>query len=274
MDAGLWADEFDSEIEESQVLDNWKLHVDEDLQIQMGWLRYTQRSYGKFRCSRCRRSWKSAEIHVLFLMNLNKVLRQGTVRMRIFKQECKKCIFPVMEKAEISHENIKRIIINLANRIQQVFYGQRERSQNLKPEVYGSDMEGPHDKEHCEGCKLQICGWQIVTPKGQADKGKDTQSKPKGQADKGKETQSKPKGQADKGKDTQSKPKGQADKKETQSTPHQSWARGLQHEPCVIKSSTKEHRPRHESDTSADDFVGFIIGVIGIGVLALWLLNR
>ncbi|XP_063772576.1 receptor-transporting protein 4-like [Pseudophryne corroboree] len=165
MDAETWSDEFDSEIEESGIRDTWKLFVDDDLQSQEKGLRYAQHTFGRFRCSLCRRSWNSAEVHVLFLMNLNKYMKQGTVRMRIFKQECKKCKFPLLEKPEVSLENVSRIIRNVCSRIQQVFYGQKRVNPDLKPELYSNNMEGPHDKEHCEACRLHICKWQTMTAK-------------------------------------------------------------------------------------------------------------
>ncbi|XP_066458380.1 receptor-transporting protein 3-like [Eleutherodactylus coqui] len=167
MDAKSWKDEFYNEIEERGVRGHWELYGDDNLNTQERGAQYTQRTFGRFQCSGCKRWWNSAEVHVLFFMTLNKPLRQGTVKMRIFRQECKRCSFPKLEKPEISHENIIRITKNLVNRILQVFYGEMKLKQNLKPEVYSKDMEGPHDKEHCEACKLQICKWSMVTTKQQ-----------------------------------------------------------------------------------------------------------
>ncbi|XP_073529206.1 receptor-transporting protein 3-like [Phyllobates terribilis] len=177
MDA--WEEEFNYEIEERGVPGSWELYEDEGLGVQEKGAKYTQRTFARFKCSGCKRWWNSAEVHVLFFMNLNKSLQQGTVKMRIFRQECKKCSFPELEEPEISIENIVRIIKNLVNRIMQVFYGEKKAKQELKPEVYSNDMEGPHDKEHCEACKLKICKWQIMSTKNQSVVGGySTQKKP------------------------------------------------------------------------------------------------
>ncbi|XP_073445485.1 receptor-transporting protein 3-like [Dendrobates tinctorius] len=165
MDA--WKEEFNYEIQERRVPGYWVLCEDEGLGVQEKGAKYTQRTFARFKCSGCKRWWNSAEVHVLFFMNLNRALKQGTVKMRIFRQECKKCSIPKLEKPEISHENIIRITRNLVNRIMQVFYGEKKAKQELKPEVYSNDMEGPHDKEHCEACKLMVCKWQIMATKDQ-----------------------------------------------------------------------------------------------------------
>ncbi|XP_040284330.1 receptor-transporting protein 3-like isoform X2 [Bufo bufo] len=169
MDVETWEDEFYDEMEMEGVPNEWEFCIDDALQMQEKGAKYTQRTFGRFRCSRCKRWWNSAEIHVLFFISLNRHLQQGTVKMRIFKQECKRCTSPKMEQPEISHENIKRITKNLVNRIVLVFYGGKKAKQDLKPEVYGREMEGPHDKEHCEACKLGVCRWQIVATKTQSE---------------------------------------------------------------------------------------------------------
>ncbi|XP_075720205.1 receptor-transporting protein 3-like [Rhinoderma darwinii] len=169
MDAETWEDEFSREIKERRVPGVWVLHEDEGLQMKEKGAQFRQRTFGRFRCSCCKRWWNSAEVHVLFFLNLNRTQKHGTVKMRIFRQECKKCNIPKLEKPKISPENILRITKNIVNRIMQVFYGEKKAKQDLKPEVYSKDMEGPHDKEHCEACKLRICNWQIEAYKKQSD---------------------------------------------------------------------------------------------------------
>ncbi|KAG8581595.1 hypothetical protein GDO81_007731 [Engystomops pustulosus] len=164
----IWEDEFYLEIEEREVPGDWEFYEEEDLSVEERGLKYTQRTYGRFRCSGCRRTWYSAEVHILFLISLNKALQEGTMKMRIFRQECKKCNFPKLENPEISQENITRIIKNVVNRILQVFYGEKKAQQDLRPEIYSNDMEGPHESEHCEACKFMICKWQIVASENQS----------------------------------------------------------------------------------------------------------
>ncbi|XP_075122792.1 receptor-transporting protein 4-like [Leptodactylus fuscus] len=172
MEAETWEEEFYNEIEERGVPGDWEFYEDENLCMEERGAKYTQRTFGRFRCSGCKRRWNSAEVHVLFLISLNKYTQQGTVKMRIFRQECKKCSFPELEEPEISYENVTRIIKNLVNRILLVFYGAKKAQGDLKPEVYSKDMEGPHDKEHCEACKMMICRWQVVATNNQtADRG-------------------------------------------------------------------------------------------------------
>ncbi|XP_056419537.1 receptor-transporting protein 3-like [Hyla sarda] len=175
----LWEDEFYNEIEERGVPDDWEFYEDVDLDMQERGAKYTQHTFARFKCSSCKRWWNSAEVHVVFFMTLNRSLQQGTVRMRIFRQECKQCSVPELETPEISHENIIRIIKNLVNRIPQVFYGERKLKQDFKPEIYGKDREGPHDKEHCEACKLMICNWTVVTKKQPAVQSSSATKKPK-----------------------------------------------------------------------------------------------
>ncbi|XP_018117940.1 receptor-transporting protein 3 [Xenopus laevis] len=157
----IWRDVFQDRIEELLVPHVWNLTVDTSLQKQPGWLQYTQCTFGRFRCSLCTRWWNSAEIHVLFLMKLDRTMRRGTVNMRIFRQECKKCTSAVMEKPEISLENITIIIGNLVKRIQSKFYSLNIRNEDAKPAVYSERREGPHNKEHCEACKQNVCRWLV-----------------------------------------------------------------------------------------------------------------
>ncbi|XP_053569001.1 receptor-transporting protein 4 [Bombina bombina] len=160
MDETSWRDEFDSKIEEIQVPHKWNLSVDSHLkQEKQGWLLYTQCTFARFTCSHCRRWWNSAEVHILFAIKLD---GNGIVKMRIFRQECKRCNNSVMEKPEITYENLKRVISNLVNRIKSKIYRQSNGNEDLKSVIYSDKIEGPHDKAHCEACKHQVCQWQII----------------------------------------------------------------------------------------------------------------
>ncbi|OCT78532.1 receptor-transporting protein 3 [Xenopus laevis] len=161
MTVEIWRDVFQDKIEELILPHIWNLTVVTSLQKQPGWLQYTQCTFGRFRCSLCARWWNSAEIHILFLMNLDRTMRRGTVNMQIFRQECKKCTVAVMEKPEISQENIRIIIGNLVKRIQIKFYSLNSRNEDVKPVVYSERREGPHNKEHCEACKRNVCWWLV-----------------------------------------------------------------------------------------------------------------
>ncbi|KAM4694333.1 receptor-transporting protein 3-like [Discoglossus pictus] len=163
MDEAVWRRAFDSEIEELGVHDEWNFSMDRNLQQQQrDWLQYTQCTFARFTCSHCGRWWNSAEVHVLFFFKLDRQMSCGTVKMRIFRQECKRCNSAVMENPEISHENIKRVLSNMVKRIQSKFYRQDSEHQDMKSVIYSNKMEGPHDQAHCEACKQKVCQWQML----------------------------------------------------------------------------------------------------------------
>ncbi|KAM5165155.1 receptor-transporting protein 3-like [Mantella aurantiaca] len=160
MSEAAWREEFVNKIKESDIKDEWKLVVDENLLKKYKGLYYTQKTFGGFHCSKCRHHWKSSKVLILFLLNLNKTLNCGTVTMRTFRQECKSCTVDVFENPKITQENIKRVVSNLVTKIQRKFYGLHDPNEDMKPESY-SKSDGPHDKEHCEACKYNICDWQV-----------------------------------------------------------------------------------------------------------------
>ncbi|XP_073445480.1 receptor-transporting protein 3-like [Dendrobates tinctorius] len=141
----------------------WSFCVDEHLQVQQGYLQYTQRTFARFQCSHCCRWWNSAQVHILFLIRLDAKSRCGTVKMKIFRQRCRRCNVSTFEKAEISEGNSKRVIINLISKIQSKFYERKNTRPPLEPEVYSDVVEGPHEKKYCEACKMQVCHWNTVS---------------------------------------------------------------------------------------------------------------
>ncbi|XP_040205531.1 receptor-transporting protein 3-like [Rana temporaria] len=151
-----WKEEFSNTIEELGVPDNWDLHVDMNLVKQKTGLIYTQQTFGSFRCSRCARSWNSSKVSVFFIINLNKRLRSGTVKMRIFKQGCERCTHPEEMIPTVTSDNIERVVCNLVHKIQRKFYGVNDQYQHQKPKIYGP-LEGLHNKERCEACRDGVC---------------------------------------------------------------------------------------------------------------------
>lgn len=160
MGVAVWKEEFVNKITEADIKDEWKLVVDENLLKGDRGLYYTQNTFAGFNCSKCRHHWKSSKVYILFLMNQNKIFKQGTVKMRIFRQECKTCTADVFEIPKITQENMKRVVNNVVTKIQKKFYSMHDPNEDLKPESFGRS-EGPHDKEHCEACKYNLCGWQV-----------------------------------------------------------------------------------------------------------------
>ncbi|XP_069583173.1 receptor-transporting protein 3-like [Ranitomeya imitator] len=162
-----WQNLFDIEKQEFTMCGRnshvWSFSVDEHLQVQQGYLQHTQRTFARFQCSHCCRWWDSAQVHILFLIRLDAKRRCGTVKMKIFRQRCRRCNVSTFEKAEISEENGKRVIINLTSKIQSKFYERKNTRPTLEPEVYSDDVEGPHEQKYCEACKMQVCHWNAVS---------------------------------------------------------------------------------------------------------------
>lgn len=64
-----------------------------------------------------------------------------------------------MQEPTIVDENKKKVISNVVNHIQRVFYGKTNVNDNRPPTIYGK-LDGPHDKEHCEACRFNLCDKQ------------------------------------------------------------------------------------------------------------------
>ncbi|XP_029326603.1 receptor-transporting protein 4, partial [Mus caroli] len=113
----------------------------------------------RFQCSRCCRSWTSAQVMILCHMYQDTLKSQGQARMRIFGQKCQKCFGCQFETPKFSTEVIQRILNNLVNYILQRYYGHRKiamTSNATLGEKVTSD--GPHDIRNCEACSLNPHG--------------------------------------------------------------------------------------------------------------------
>lgn len=159
MEEHRWQNLFENEIQDQEINHVWSFMVDEHLLKEQGYLQYTQSTFARFQCSHCSRWWNSAKVHILFLIRWDRTYRRGTVKMRIFKQKCRRCYSSVLENPEITKENVNRVISNLVSKIQSMVYGQKNTRPPLSPVIYSDDLEGPHEKEHCEACKMQVCPW-------------------------------------------------------------------------------------------------------------------
>ncbi|XP_063297158.1 receptor-transporting protein 2-like [Pelobates fuscus] len=152
----MWETTFQLEMEETEISDCWRIIEDADLKKESGWLCYEQKTFARFTCSGCNHHWSSGVVCIMFLLLKNKKRRSGTVKMRIFRQQCRKCSFSLMEKPIITSENIRRTISNLVMKIERAFYEKNNVCVEFKPVSTGKS-DGPHDKMHCEGCKLGFC---------------------------------------------------------------------------------------------------------------------
>lgn len=98
-------------------------------------------------------------MHILFHM------RRGKVRMRIFRQSCRRCPSAPLEEPGFSQENIERILHNLVLQILKDFYKVPVQPSELLEVVVDTVPAGPHDSSHCEGCRLGVCSKPLVAPK-------------------------------------------------------------------------------------------------------------
>ncbi|XP_061593157.1 receptor-transporting protein 2-like [Cololabis saira] len=132
----------------------WHLEFDDNIMGQNpGREQYIRTTRARFRCSKCKRSWPSNRVMVLFHMRLFD--GQGTVKVRPFRQNCKRCAEAPMEKPEVDAENIEIIMENLVEKIRIKCYHENLGQKNRKPRSF--DVKSPHEPAHCEGCKQGIC---------------------------------------------------------------------------------------------------------------------
>uniref|UniRef100_A0A8C3KNW6 3CxxC-type domain-containing protein n=1 Tax=Calidris pygmaea TaxID=425635 RepID=A0A8C3KNW6_9CHAR len=137
-----WQDIFAEKIADVHLTEPWMLQEDDTLQVHVlkpGWKEFVHWSPpcpGRFRCSQCLHEWSSAKVHILFHMCRRQ--GHGTVRMRAFRQACRRCPDPQLEEAEFNYETVEKLLHNLVLKILQYFY---------------------HVSVHnrCEGCQLGIC---------------------------------------------------------------------------------------------------------------------
>ena len=109
--------------------------------------------FSRFRCSKCGRRWPSNWVTVVFHMHL--IGRQGVVKVRCCRQNCKKCASAPMQQPKIPSENIEILMDNLVKKIRIKCYGERL-DEGSKPHQ-NFKVKSPHEPGHCEACQLRIC---------------------------------------------------------------------------------------------------------------------
>ncbi|NXT79576.1 RTP3 protein, partial [Zapornia atra] len=132
---------------------------DDDLQLHAlrpGWKEFVQRrAFGRFQCSQCLHGWSSARVHILFHMCRSQ--GWGMVRMRTFRQTCRRCAEPRLEEPQFSEETMEKLLHNLVLKILQYFYHVPIQPSELVEVVVDVPVRGPHDSARCEGCQLGVC---------------------------------------------------------------------------------------------------------------------
>uniref|UniRef100_A0A8C3KTE2 3CxxC-type domain-containing protein n=1 Tax=Calidris pygmaea TaxID=425635 RepID=A0A8C3KTE2_9CHAR len=156
-----WQDIFAEKIADVHLTEPWMLQEDDTLQVHVlkpGWKEFVHWSPpcpGRFRCSQCLHEWSSAKVHILFHMCRRQ--GHGTVRMRAFRQACRRCPDPQLEEAEFNYETVEKLLHNLVLKILQYFYHVSVQPSDLLEVVVDAPVAGPHDSNRCEGCQLGIC---------------------------------------------------------------------------------------------------------------------
>ncbi|XP_036971586.1 receptor-transporting protein 3-like [Acanthopagrus latus] len=141
---------------------SWRLEFDGNLvpkSPKRGWKEYIRNTCAWFRCRKCGRSWPSNRVMVVFHMCL--IGREGVVKVRRFRQNCKKCPSAPMEKPKILPENIDILMDNLVKKIRIKCYGERLDGGFRPPQ--NLEVRSPHEPAHCEACQLGICERNTAT---------------------------------------------------------------------------------------------------------------
>ncbi|XP_023556412.1 receptor-transporting protein 3 [Octodon degus] len=159
-DAEEWEQVFQELIREVKPWHSWTLVTDKELLpnvLQQGWAQFQQKTFARFCCSSCLRSWSSAKVQVLFHVHWSKKKRRGQVKMRVFAQRCKKCTESHFEVPELTPENIRRTLTNLVFSILRKCYKEGFKPMEELPPVKDTSLEGPHDSLNCEACLQGFC---------------------------------------------------------------------------------------------------------------------
>ncbi|XP_078521863.1 receptor-transporting protein 2-like [Lissotriton helveticus] len=149
---------FQSKMAALRPRDQWTLDLDDTAEALPGWKQYTLHASARFKCSACGRRWESSKVRMIF--NIRKASRrvpQGCVKMRVFKQECRRCNAAILEEPEFMIENIDVAVDRLVTRIRKVCYGEDVSDRHVRDFITSGSNEGPHDSAHCEACQLGLC---------------------------------------------------------------------------------------------------------------------
>ncbi|MEJ1285856.1 receptor-transporting protein 3 [Cricetulus griseus] len=159
-DIEVWQQVFQELIQEVKPWHKWTLTPDKDLLpdvLKPGWTQYQQKTFARFHCSSCSRSWASGCVLMVFHMHWCEKTGTGQVKMRAFAQRCNKCPKPPFAAPEFTWDNISRILNNLLFRILKKCYREGFEQMDEIPLVGDTSLEGPHDSNNCEACLQGFC---------------------------------------------------------------------------------------------------------------------
>ncbi|XP_040896510.1 receptor-transporting protein 3-like [Toxotes jaculatrix] len=154
MEKSVWTSIF--EIESQDLNHTWHLDFDSSIIPELpeqGWKEYLRKTLAEFQCTRCHRRWPSNRVMVVFHMRLME--DKGIVKVRPFRQNCKKCRDAPMEEPSITPERITILLQNLVKKIRIKCYHENLNEGNHIFE--GINVNNPHEPDHCEGCMAGIC---------------------------------------------------------------------------------------------------------------------
>ncbi|XP_038147576.1 receptor-transporting protein 3-like [Cyprinodon tularosa] len=152
-----WSSIFDEEI---AILndkgDTWHLEFDESIEPEKPdsrWKEYIRKTSARFSCTSCTRTWPSNQVMVVFHMRL--MSRQGTVKVRPLRQNCKKCKSAPMLEPLVKQDNIRVLMENLVQKVRRNCY--KEDIEELNRAFEQFHVRSAHEPDHCEGCKFNVC---------------------------------------------------------------------------------------------------------------------
>uniref|UniRef100_A0A4W5Q0D1 3CxxC-type domain-containing protein n=1 Tax=Hucho hucho TaxID=62062 RepID=A0A4W5Q0D1_9TELE len=159
-----WDSIFQNTIEEHDIEDTWSIEFDNNIVPDHpagGWQQYISGAFARFMCSLCRRTWPSKRVLVVFHMRLLAEEKKGMVKVKCYRQECKKCVQSTMEEPRFKTENIEVLLEKLVVKILVKCYYQDQGERNMSLHFDGR-IDGPHEAAHCEACKHGLCR-QVTT---------------------------------------------------------------------------------------------------------------
>ncbi|XP_040595894.1 receptor-transporting protein 3 isoform X2 [Mesocricetus auratus] len=166
-DVEVWQQVFQELMQEVKPWHKWTLKPDKDLLpdvLKPGWTQYQQKTFARFHCSSCARSWASGCVLMVFHMHWCEKKSKGEVKMRAFAQRCNKCPEPPFAAPEFTWDNISRILNNLLFRILKKCYREGIEQTGEIPLLGDTSLEGPHDSNNCEACLQGFCAQRGVGP--------------------------------------------------------------------------------------------------------------
>ncbi|KAK2907228.1 hypothetical protein Q8A67_006213 [Cirrhinus molitorella] len=132
--------------------DTWNIEIDETIaesSTASGWEKYISGSFAE-------RTWGSSRVQVVFHFHLDRASRQGAIKLRCYKQECRTCNEAQWENPDFPVENIDVLVERLVKNIRKKCYSEHLDDAN-RSSVFDGRLNGPHESAHCEACHLGIC---------------------------------------------------------------------------------------------------------------------